>query len=94
MDVLELVIEDDGPFWPRSAVIYVNGRRLYDLAREAASEPDQEWVAPPPGSYYLPRGTCLEAMTSGKTLVSPSLPRVGWRWERAAVRSLGATPSW
>lgn len=54
MDVLELVIEDDGPFWPRSAVIYVNGRRLYDLAREAASEPDQEWVAPPPGVVLPP----------------------------------------
>lgn len=44
MDAFELVIEDDGLFWPRSAVIYVNGRRLYDLASAAASDPDEEWV--------------------------------------------------
>jgi hypothetical protein len=48
VDAFRLVIEDSGLFWPRSAVIYINGRRLYDLSREAASEPEEEWVAPPP----------------------------------------------
>jgi len=54
MDAFRLVIEDDGLFWPRSAVIYVNGRRLYDLARAASSDPDEEWVAPPPGVVLPP----------------------------------------
>ena len=54
LDVFRLVIEDDGLFWPRSGGIYVNGRRLYELARSAASEPDPEWVAPPPAVVLPP----------------------------------------
>jgi hypothetical protein len=54
VDAFRLVIEDAGLFWPRSGVIYVNGRRLYDLACGAASEPDPEWIAPPPAVVLPP----------------------------------------
>ncbi|MCA1696973.1 MAG: hypothetical protein LC749_20895 [Actinobacteria bacterium] len=54
MDIFQLQIEDDGLFWPRSAVILVNGSRLYDLAHDAASEPEPEWVAPPPAVVLPP----------------------------------------
>lgn len=41
-------------FWPKAAVLYVNGHRLYDLAHAAASEPDEAWVSPPPAVVLPP----------------------------------------
>jgi len=46
--VIEVSDEATRPYWPKSAVVYINGRRLYDLADAAASEQDQEWLPPPP----------------------------------------------
>jgi hypothetical protein len=58
VDVFRLVIEDSDeatrPFWPMSAVVYINGHRLFDLARESASEEDESWVAPPPAVVLPP----------------------------------------
>jgi hypothetical protein len=52
VDEFRLVIEESDevtlPFWLKSAVVYINGHGLYDLARAAASEEDEAWVSPPP----------------------------------------------
>jgi hypothetical protein len=63
VDQFRLVIEDSDEatrhFWPKSAVVYINGTRLYDLSRAAASEPDEEWLPPPPGVVLPPSGQLL-----------------------------------
>ncbi len=52
MDTFRLAVEDSNGatknFWAKSAMVYINGTRLYDLAKAAASEPDNDWIAPPP----------------------------------------------
>lgn len=52
VDQFSILVEDSDEatshFWPKAAVVYVNGVRLFDLAYAATSEPDEEWVSPPP----------------------------------------------
>jgi hypothetical protein len=98
VDEFGLRIEDGddatGGFWPKAVVIYINGARLYDLSRAAASAPDEEWIAPPPGIVLPPSRQLLEGRTSGRTLTSRGSRADESRLVRVAVLTRAATPSW